>query len=87
MKFRFGVTSTVDRQVCLGKMKMPGRSGLLCDGLLKIIDRVVVLPVKDGPQVRLRCVARPDQAQAALLDRLGLQVPKRLRVPPKVAEM
>lgn len=47
----------------------------------------VVLPVEDGPELRLRCVARPDQAQAALLDRLGLQVPKRLRVPTAFTEM
>jgi len=47
----------------------------------------VVLPVEDGPELRLRCVARPDQAQAALLDRLGLQLPKRLRVPTDVTQM
>ncbi len=39
----------------------------------------VVLPVEGGPEVRLRCVVRPDQAQAALLSRLGLKLPRRLR--------
>lgn len=43
----------------------------------------VVLPVAAQPQreVRLRCVVRPDKAQAALLDRLGLRLPERLRTP------
>jgi len=41
----------------------------------------VVMPIEGGPEVRLRCVAQPDRAQAALLDRLGLTVPRRLRVP------
>ncbi len=41
----------------------------------------VVLPVQHGPKIRLRCVAQPDPAQSAILERLGLQVPRRLRVP------
>jgi len=41
----------------------------------------VVLPTQDGRQVRLRCVVRPDAAQAILLDRLGLQLPQRIRLP------
>lgn len=46
----------------------------------KRIDSVdVVLPVQDGPELRLRCVVRPDKAQAALLSHLGLTLPKRLR--------
>jgi transposase len=45
----------------------------------------VVLPTEDGRELRLRCVVRPDAAQAALLDRLGLDLPQRLRVPPSVA--
>lgn len=49
----------------------------------------VVLPIATVPprEMRLRCVVRPDQAQAALLDRLGLRLPDRLRIPvpiPKV---
>jgi len=41
----------------------------------------VVLPTATAPQrdLRLRCVVRPDRAQAALLDRLGLRLPERLR--------
>ena len=42
----------------------------------------VVLPTATAPQreLRLRCVVRPDRAQAALLDRLGLRLPERLRM-------
>ena len=40
----------------------------------------VVLPTEDGREIRLRCVVRPDAAQAALLDRLGLELPERLRI-------
>ena len=32
-------------------------------------------------EVRLRCVTQPDAAQAALLERLGVVLPKRLRMP------
>lgn len=41
----------------------------------------VVLPLADEPtrELRIRCVVRPDKAQATLLDRLGLQLPQRLR--------
>ena len=44
----------------------------------------IVLPTDTVPRrdLRLRCVVRPDKAQAALLDRLGLRIPERLRTPP-----
>ena len=48
--------------------------------LQRIQSTDVVLPTEDGPQLRLRCVVRPDAAQAALLDRLGLDLPERLRI-------
>lgn len=48
-------------------------------GRVQCVD--VVLPVVDGPELRLRCVVEPDPAQAVLLERLGLRMPKRLRVP------
>jgi len=46
----------------------------------------VVLPTAEAPQrePRLRCVVRPDRAQAALLDRLGLRLPERLRLKPRL---
>ncbi|MDF0675725.1 MAG: hypothetical protein P0120_15605 [Nitrospira sp.] len=45
----------------------------------------VVLPTTDEREVRLRCVVRPDRAQAALLDRLGLDLLHRLRMTSSVA--
>ena len=39
----------------------------------------VALPTSDGRTLKIRCVVRPDQAQATLLDRLGLELPQRLR--------
>jgi transposase len=47
----------------------------------------VVLPTQDGRQVRLRCVVRPERAQALLLDRLGLDLPQRLRLPRGLPEL
>jgi hypothetical protein len=55
------------------------------DELRRIQSTDVVLPAEDGRELRLRCVVRPDAAQATLLDRLGLDLPQRLRVPPSVA--
>lgn len=49
--------------------------------MARIQSTDVVLPTQDGRQVRLRCVVRPDPAQAILLERLGLQLPQRLRLP------
>lgn len=37
------------------------------------------LPGAAHGQIRLRCVTQPDAAQAALLDRLGIALPKRMR--------
>jgi hypothetical protein len=61
--------------------------------ILEEIGRIqstdVVLPVanKPGRELRIRCVVRPDKAQAILLDRLGLRLPERLRLPPRINEM
>ncbi len=55
------------------------------DEFRRIQSTDIVLPAEDGRELRLRCVVRPDAAQAALLDRLGLDLPQRLRVPPPVA--
>jgi len=52
----------------------------ILDELRRIQSTDVVLPTEDGRQLRLRCVVRPDAAQAALLDRLGLDLPERLRI-------
>jgi transposase len=49
----------------------------------------IVLPLADGSgrEMRIRCIVRPDRAQAALLDRLGLELPERLRIPQAMARM
>lgn len=49
----------------------------------------VVLPTAEATprELRLRCVVRPDPAQAALLDRLGLRLPERLRPNPRQTQM
>jgi len=54
------------------------------DELRRIQSTDVVLPTEDGRELRLRCIVHPDAAQAALLDRLGLDLPQRLRVPPPI---
>jgi hypothetical protein len=41
----------------------------------------VVLPTTGGRDVRLTCVTRPDKAQAAVIERLGLDLPERLGRP------
>jgi transposase len=53
----------------------------ILEELGRIQSTDVVLPLADGSarEIRLRCVVRPDKAQALLLDRLGLRLPERLR--------
>lgn len=57
--------------------------------LARIQSADVVLPLADGSgrEMRIRCVVRPDRAQALLLDRLGLSLPERLRIPRTMTEM
>jgi transposase len=43
---------------------------------LRAVD--VVLPTKDGHEIRTRCVTQPTDHQKILLDRLGLTIPGRL---------
>jgi transposase len=47
--------------------------------LARIQSHDVVLPTATHGEIRLRCVTQPDAAQAALLDRLGIVLPKRMR--------
>jgi transposase len=47
----------------------------------KIKAADVVLPTTAGRDVTLTCVTRPDRAQAAIIDRLGLELPERLGRP------
>lgn len=48
--------------------------------LARIQSHDVILPTATHGQIRLRCVTQPDAAQAALLDRLGIVLPKRMRL-------
>jgi len=47
--------------------------------LVRIQSHDVVLPTATHGEIRLRCIAQPDDAQALLLDRLGIVLPKRMR--------
>jgi transposase len=47
--------------------------------LARIQSHDVVLPTAAHGKIRLRCIAKPDAAQAALLDRLGIVLPTRMR--------
>jgi transposase len=62
------------------------RSGLgnsprtILEELTRIQSHDVVLPTATHGDIRLRCVTQPDAAQAAILDRLGILLPKRMRL-------
>ena len=53
----------------------------ILEELARIQSHDLVLPTATHGQVRLRCVTQPDSAQAALLNRLGIVLPKRMRIP------
>jgi transposase len=67
-------------------LEMWQRAGLgnsprtVLEELVRIQSHDVVLPTTTYGEIRLRCIAQPDDAQALLLDRLGLVLPKRMRV-------
>jgi len=46
-------------------------------GQISLVD--VVLPTRKGPEIRRRCVRRPTDHQAILLDRLGLPLPRQVK--------
>jgi DDE family transposase len=54
----------------------------ILEELRRIQSTDVILPTVDGRDLRLRCVVRPEPAQAHLLARLGLDLPERLRIRP-----
>ena len=49
------------------------------DEVARIQSHDVILPTTTHGEIRLRCIAQPDDAQALLLDRLGIVLPKRMR--------
>jgi transposase len=50
------------------------------DELARIQSHDVILPTTTHGEIRLRCITQPDAAQAALLERLGIILPKRMRM-------
>jgi transposase len=46
-------------------------------GKISLVD--VVLPTRNGPEIRRRCVRRPTAHQAILLDRLSLTLPRQVK--------
>lgn len=48
--------------------------------LTRIQSHDVILPTATHGEIRLRCVTQPDAAQAVLLERLGIVLPKRMRL-------
>ena len=61
------------------------RSGLgssprtVLEEVARIQSHDVALPTTTHGEIRLRCVAQPDPPRAALLDRLGIVLLKRMR--------
>jgi transposase len=51
----------------------------ILEELARIQSHDVVLPTEAHGNIHLRCIAKPDAAQAALLDRLGIVLPTRIR--------
>jgi transposase len=74
----------VVRKTLEGWMKRAGLGSsvsTVIEELARIQSTDVVIPTVDGREVRMRCIVRPDAAQKTLLDRLGLELPSRRRIP------
>lgn len=69
---------------CLERWQQRAGLGNSPRTVLEEIQRIqshdVILPTTTHGELRLRCVTQPDPAQAALLDRLGIVLPKRMRL-------
>jgi transposase len=50
------------------------------DDLAQVQSVDVVLPTTDGVEMRVRCVVKPEPSQAMILERLGIELPRRLRM-------
>jgi hypothetical protein len=48
-------------------------------GRIQAVD--VIMPTRCGQEIKRRCVMRPSAHQTILLDRLGLRIPERLKMP------
>src|ERR1700746_2408468 len=58
----------------------------ILEELARIQSHDVILPTATHGQIRLRCITQPDPAQAALLDRLCVVRPNRMRVAEHTAQ-
>jgi transposase len=47
----------------------------------------VVLPTMTGEQIRLRCIVRPEKSLQFILQRLGIDLPRRIKIPGYVPKM
>jgi transposase len=55
-------------------------SRTVLDELAGVQSADVVLPTLNGERLRVRCVVKPERAPAMLIERLGLDLPRRLRI-------
>jgi transposase len=67
--------------------KLGNSPRMILEELRQVQSVDVVLPIVDGPEVKVRCVIKPNEAQAALLERLGIELPKRLAIPKGIEEV
>jgi len=72
---------TLEQMCRLAGLGDEGRRVLDELGRIKLVD--VVVPTRDGTEIRRRCVPRPDEHQAILLQRLGLDLPSSLSMTDK----
>ncbi|MCG8461113.1 MAG: hypothetical protein MI919_32920, partial [Holophagales bacterium] len=80
----YGVTSTYFEVEPWCNRAGLGRSlRLILQEMAELHSADIVLPTAEASSrdLRIRCVVRPDKAQAHLLDRLGLRLPQRLMIP------
>lgn len=52
----------------------------ILEEMSRIQSHDVILPTTTGADIRLRCVTMPDAAQSAILARLGITLPKRMKI-------
>lgn len=65
--------------------KLGNSPRMILEELRQLQSVDVVMPIVGGPEVKVRCVIKPSEAQALLLDRLGIELPKRQAIPQGVA--
>ena len=74
-----GVNQMDSRIACRGA-GLGSEPRRVLDELSKIRMVDVVLPTRSGTTIRRRCITRPTEHQAILLDRLGFRLPEHIQV-------